>query len=82
MKNHGLESMTRDTTITKCLLIVQLEIPQISHNLFGLSAQISQSFGIFLKIALITCPLSMGLRNSHSSTRASKEGSCFGLEFG
>ena len=40
------------------MLKVQLEIPQIPHNLFGPSAQIGELFGIFLK-ALITCPLSM-----------------------
>ena len=43
----------------KCVLIVQLEIPQISNNLFRPSAQIGHLFGIFLKKGLITCPLSM-----------------------
>ena len=28
--------------------VVQLEIPQIPHNLFGPSAQISQLFGIYM----------------------------------
>ena len=45
--------------MTSCVLTLQLEIPQIPHNLFDLSAQIGQLFGIFLKKALITCPLSM-----------------------
>jgi hypothetical protein len=35
--------------MTKCVLIVKLEIPQIPQNLFGSSAQIGQLFGIFLK---------------------------------
>ena len=43
----------------KFVLIGQLEIPQIPHNLFGPSAQIGQLFGIFLKKVLITCPLSV-----------------------
>ena len=30
--------------MTKCVLIVQLEIPQIHHNLFGPSAQIWDIF--------------------------------------
>ena len=49
--------------MTKCVLIVQLEIPQVPHNLFGPSAQIGQLFGIFKKKALITCPLSMAVGN-------------------
>ena len=43
--------------MTNYVLIVQLEIP---HNLFRPSAQIRQLFGIFKKITLITCPLSLG----------------------
>ena len=46
-----------------CVLIVQLEIPQIPYNLFSPSAQIGQLFGIFKKKALITCPLSMAVGN-------------------
>ena len=34
-------------------------VPQISHNLFGPSAQIGQLFEIFLRRIFITCPLSM-----------------------
>ena len=47
--------------MAKILLIDidQLEILQIHHNLFGPKSQISQLFGIFLRKALITCPLSM-----------------------
>ena len=45
--------------MTKCVLIIQLEIPQIPHNLCSPSAQIGQLFEMFLKKALITCPLSM-----------------------
>ena len=47
--------------MTKCVLIVQLEIPQIPLNLFVPSAQIGQLFGIFKKKTLITCSLSMHL---------------------
>ena len=36
----------------------QLKIPQIPHNLFSLSTQIGQLFGIFLKKVPITFPLS------------------------
>ena len=32
-----------------CADIIQMEIPQIAHNLFDLSSQIRQLFGIFLK---------------------------------
>ena len=35
--------------MTKCVLIDELEVPQISHNIFSPFAQIGQSFGIFLK---------------------------------
>ena len=51
--------MDQGHTVTKCMpwLRVQLELP---HNLFGPSIQIGQLFGIFLKKAVITCPLSMG----------------------
>jgi hypothetical protein len=35
--------------MSKCVLIVQLEIPQILHNLFSPSDRIGQSFWIFLK---------------------------------
>ena len=48
--------------MTKYELKFQLEIPQIPqipHNLFGPFAKIGQLFGIFLKKARITCPLSM-----------------------
>ena len=45
--------------MTKCALIVQLEIPQIPNNLLSPSAQIGQLFGIFLKESLIACPLSI-----------------------
>jgi hypothetical protein len=41
------------------VLIVQLEIPQIPHNLFSPSSRIRQLFGISMKKAIITCPLSM-----------------------
>ena len=47
--------------MTKYVLIIQLEILQTPDNLFGQSAQIGQLFGIFLKKALITCPLSMAV---------------------
>ena len=56
--------------MTKCMLIVQLEIPKTHYNSFRPSAQIGQFFGIFLKIALITCPLSM----------AHKEARCISLQ--
>ena len=52
MKNHGLGTY-------KCVLKAQLEILQIVHIFFGPSARIGQLFGIFLKIALITYPLSL-----------------------
>ena len=45
--------------MTKCVLIVQLKIPQITHNLVDPSAQIGQLLVIFLKKALVTCPLSI-----------------------
>ena len=51
--------------MTKCVQIVQLEVPQIPHNLLGPSAQISQLFGTSLKNAHITCPLSM-VKGIHS----------------
>ena len=35
--------------MTKCALIVQLEIPQIPNNLLSPSAQIGQLFGIFFE---------------------------------
>ena len=35
--------------MTKCVLIVQLEIPQIPNNLLSPSAQIGQLFGIFFE---------------------------------
>ena len=41
--------------MTKYLLKVQLKVSQIPHNFFGPSAQIGQSFGMFLKKVLITC---------------------------
>ena len=46
--------------MTKYVLKVQLEILQIPHNSFALSAQISAFFGIFLKKAFITCPCIIG----------------------
>ena len=47
--------------MTKCVLIIHLEIPQITHNLFGPSAKIGQLFEILLKKALIPYrPMSMG----------------------
>ena len=39
--------------MTKCVVIFQLEIPQIPYNLFGPSAQIVQLFRIFLKKVVI-----------------------------
>ena len=42
--------------MTKYLLKVQLKVSQIPHNFFGPSAQIGQSFGMFLKKVLITYP--------------------------
>ena len=41
--------MDQGHTLAKCVLIIQLENPQIAHNSFGLSAQIVQLFGIFEK---------------------------------
>ena len=35
--------------MSKCVLLVQLKIPQMPHNLFRPSAQISQLFGKFKK---------------------------------
>ena len=65
--------MNKGHIMTKYVLKVQVEIPQISHNLYDPCTQISQLFGIFLKKALITCPLSMIqsihlLKNSQSET--------------
>ena len=54
MENHRVGTHNEEI-----VLIVQLEMPQIPHNLFGPFAQIGQLFGIFLKRAAITCPLSM-----------------------
>ena len=45
--------------MTRCVLKVQLKISQIPHHLFGPFSPIGQLFGIFLKKALITCPLSI-----------------------
>ena len=44
MENHGLR-----THNNKYVLKVQLEIPQMPHNLFCRSVQIGQLFGILLK---------------------------------
>ena len=67
--------MDKEDTMTKSVKIVQLETPQIPHNLFGPSAQIGQLFGIFLKKALITCPLSMeeGKENAMSLFLAQRQ---------
>ena len=61
--------------MTKCVLKVQLEMPQISHNLFGPSPQIGKLFGIFLKKALFKCPLSMeeGKENAMSLFLAQRQ---------
>ena len=44
MENHRVVTHNK-----KNVLRVQLEMPQIPHNLFGPFAQIGQLFGIFLK---------------------------------
>ena len=54
MENHGL-----GTQHGKMCTEIQLEMSQISHNLFGPSAQIGQLSGMFLKKSLFTCPLSI-----------------------
>ena len=59
MENHGIGTHNDKN----CVLIVQLEIPQIPYNLLGPPAQIGQLFGIFFKKALIRCPLSMAVGN-------------------
>ena len=53
MKNHS-DEMYADSSAWNIY-------PQIPHKLFGPSAIIGQSFGMFLKKALITCPLSIFL---------------------
>ena len=49
-----------------CVLIVQLEIPQITYNLFSPSAQIGQLFGIFKKKSSYHMSIVHGCRESNS----------------